>query len=903
MSYLSNRAYTSKSVSSVIYSDMHGVDFSGDGSEISRHRFSYLENMYRDYDGDGAGAVESIPGFRRIAKVSGKANGLFSYRNAKGEDVIVAHISDKIYTVPVNKMDALHALTYVCDAANNESRAFRSNGSLYILDGENIIRVCDGFAGKIGDTGGGIYVPTTYINGKEHEQRNLLTRSFREKTVLASASSHALGSDEIKYVITDAEKKTCKAVGLSEEAGEELYIPSRTKIANTYYSVTEIEAKAFANASSVKQCRIAEGVRHVGNLAFWGCTSLESVILPNSLVSLGNGVFTDCTSLSELHLGGSLQSVGANVISMCGALKSIGYAKDSVEFSKIDGKEAFGDRTVEYDVVQRSIDIGIEIYSPAVSVSSVTVDDETCEFRVYEKGGLCKKIAFSTEDGAELEGKTVVIEGVLSSLSKDYRGVFSGFLSSRFNKDGEVDSVIKGCTVAESFDGRIFITGNPDYPGVCFYSALDSSGENNPLYFGELNYFCDGGSFGNTALLSTGDNLAVFKAADDGGGSIYYHASHDTGIDIIPKIYPVTSTHSGVISLSEAKSFFDDPVFITERGLCALDRKQINLERSVSVRSHNVNPKLLTEELGKIKLAVWRGYLAVAINGRIYLADSRDTFRHGTGSVEYEWYYLDGVGSWSGGERVYRYSPIASEGLEAHPDADGVAQGTVYSRIAENGTQFYTVENDVYYEVYPTDEYTGGTFHPIKQLLSVKERLFFLTDDGTFMVFNNDMRGVIPTVLESIYTDKEEREAYLKALGRRIHPYFYSFDDRAPRYAMVTAKDNCGIPHLEKNTVKNSLTVKCRALSSATLRCEVGTDREGYSEICRFPGTDFSFGDMNFSSLTFSTTDVYTVPVSEKTKGWVEKQISLFSDGFRCPFGVYTVAYRFSVRGRIKKNR
>jgi hypothetical protein len=293
----------------------------------------------------------------------------------------------------------------------------------------------------------------------------------------------------------------------------------------------------------------------------------------------------------------------------------------------------------------------------------------------------------------------------------------------------------------------------------------------------------------------------------------------------------------------------------------------------------------------------------VAIDGRIYLADSRDTFKHDTGAVEYEWYYLNGIGSWSGGERVYRYSPIASEGFLAHPDTDGIATGTVYSRKIESDTVYYTSESGIYYEVYPTDEYTGGTFHPLRQLLSVKERLFFLTADGTLMVFNNDMRGVIPTALESIYTDKDEREAYVSALGRRIHPYFYSFGNRAQRCAMITPKDNCGIPHLEKNTVKDSLALKCRALSSATIRCEVGTDRDGYSEICRFPGCDFSFGDMNFSSLTFSTTDVYTVPVSEKTKGWIEKQISLFSDGFRSPFGVYTLAYRFSVRGSIKKNR
>ena len=37
------------------YSNMRGVDFTGDGSNIQSDRFAYLENMYRDYEGEGAG--------------------------------------------------------------------------------------------------------------------------------------------------------------------------------------------------------------------------------------------------------------------------------------------------------------------------------------------------------------------------------------------------------------------------------------------------------------------------------------------------------------------------------------------------------------------------------------------------------------------------------------------------------------------------------------------------------------------------------------------------------------------------------------------------------------------------------------------------------------------------------
>ena len=905
MSYIKRRALSNKTVSSVVYSDMHGVDFSGDGSEISRHRFSYLENMYRDYDGDGAGAIESIPGYRLIASLNLTPRGLFTYRTANGEEMLVIHASDKIFRLPVNDIDcADKEPVYLCNAQDRESRAFRVGGELFILDGDGIIRISDTFCGKIGDTGGGIYVPTTYINGKEHEQRNLLTRVFYEKTVLGDAHTHAFGTDEIKYSVISAEEKTCRAVGLFDPDVKEIYVPSRTRIGDTYYSVTEIGTKAFANATKATVCRIAEGIRRVGNLAFWKCTSLESVILPDSILAVGDAAFSDCTSLSELHLGANLTSLGANVISMCGALKSVSYAKDSQAFSKIEGTSYLGDRTVEYETEKRSVSVGIDVFSPAVSITSVKTDGASLPFCTYDSDSVIKKIRIDCEDAADMNGRTVLIEGVLSSDPKDYANGHAGFLSSRFIADSDVCNVIGKCRIAESFDGRIFLTGNPEYPGVTFFSSIDSTGENNPLYFGELNYFCDGvGGFDNVALLATADSLAVFKEQNDGEGSIYYHTAHDTGIDLIPKIYPVTYVHSGIMAFGDVKSFFDDPVFITECGLCAIDKKQINLERSIAVRSHNVNPKLLTEDLRAARLTVWRGYLVISVGGRMYLADSRDTFRHSTGSIEYEWYYLTGIGNTRGGERVYRYSPYASDGFFAHADTDGYARGTVYSSKRGEKLVYYTAEDGIYYEVYPTEEYTGGTFYPAKLVCTVGERLFFLSEDGSLSVFNNDMRAKLPKSIEELYGDEEERAAYISALGRRIDPYYYSFGNRAPRYALVTAKDNCGIPHLEKDTVMGSLTLKCRSISSAVIRCEVGTDKEGYCEICRFPGMNFSFTDVNFSALTFSTTDTYTVPVSEKSKGWVEKQISLYSDGFRAPFGVFTLAYRFTVRGKIKKNR
>ena len=63
---------------SVIYSAMRGVDLRGDGSAVERYRFADAENMYKDYESGGEGAVESIPGYRRLLDLGAEIHGIFA---------------------------------------------------------------------------------------------------------------------------------------------------------------------------------------------------------------------------------------------------------------------------------------------------------------------------------------------------------------------------------------------------------------------------------------------------------------------------------------------------------------------------------------------------------------------------------------------------------------------------------------------------------------------------------------------------------------------------------------------------------------------------------------------------------------------------------------------------------
>jgi hypothetical protein len=347
-------------------------------------------------------------------------------------------------------------------------------------------------------------------------------------------------------------------------------------------------------------------------------------------------------------------------------------------------------------------------------------------------------------------------------------------------------------------------------------------------------------------------------------------------------------------------SFYDDPVFICEEGPCALDKKNLALERSVICRSHTVNARLLTEDLASIRLAKWQNYLVLLAGEHAYLADAHQTYAHHTGGFAYEWYYLTGLGTYRDDAPVYRYSSEPKEGYrlyDGHYD-EPVENETVYSLVSETETVYYVIRNNGMYLVYLSEERKGGTFSPARCVMGMEEYLFFGTESGDLCLFNNDKRGIPPKQLaESSDFDPEE---YKLRNGRRIHSDFYDFDHHAPRYALATKRDNCDIPHLTKSTVKGSLSLKCRGYTSSALLLEVGTDRSGYREGVSLPGSTFSFDSLDFAAMTLDNSPYFTLSFREKEKNWIEKQVTMYTTAFRGPFGLYSVSYRYTVQGRIK---
>ncbi len=886
----------------VSYSAMRGVDFSSAEGDMKRYRFSYLENMYKDYEGGGAGIIESIPGFRKAYATGRRIHSIFSHRDENGDEYIVIHAGEYLYRASLKDLVANIAMPKpITTLSDNKSRGFVSGCDLYILDGNDIIKIAGN--GEISHVSNGDitpYIPTTYYNGVELEQRNLLTNSFREKYLISAASDMATESYGLSYRIISTDEHTVTVSGIDPGVSGNVNIPAYVLLSGIKYKVTQIEEKAFMSNKKITWVSIPESVKQINAYAFYGCTSLREVIVSDSVEKIGKAAFFGCTALSIFYLGVGTHHIYADAFTNCTNLKSINYGSDEYSFSLIQIEASITGININYSTRYTAISVEIPIFTPAALLKSVTLGGVSTAYSTKTENGMITAVVINATDKNAVDGKEVVITGEAGDGKFTLNSTGTNFIAQEGQSINGRDAIL-GCTVCESFDGRVFLAGNPRLPNTVFYSTRDDTGKNNPTYFGILNYFNDGtGSFTVQSLLAAGESLAVFKSGDDGGGSIYYHTPQQTGIDILPKIYPVSYIHSGISANGESISFFDDRLFLSPLGLTSLDKQMINLERSIGIRSHNVNRMLLSEKLSDISMTKWGGYLALCANGRIYLADSRQTFTHPTGHTEYEWYFLSGIGTYSNESQVFKYCSHAKEGYATHPTkSDEVATRTIYYDLVVDHLVFYTKENGVKYEVYTDGECTGGIFNPACCVFGTGDNiLIFGTENGDVCIFNNDKRGVPPPWLKDMegFNELEYKEHF----GKALHPYYYSFNFHAPRYAMSTVSDNGGFPNLMKSTVKHSLAVKLRTIGNGNLFCEVGTDRSGYKEISKMPAGVLNFEEMDFSILSFANTEYSTLPIKEREKGWIEKSMSFYTNEYSSPFGIYSITYRFEIKGRIK---
>jgi hypothetical protein len=823
--------------------------------------------MWRDYESEQGAAVETFPGFRRVAKslgldivegeergAVGAVHGLYHFRSRKGGDYLVVHAGTRLYAFEENALAsgdyeeiAKRSAIISTGVADNDSTGFIYNNNLYILDGSHYLTVTavDGEGTTIKASAVDAYVPTTYYNGNVYEQRNMLTNTAVQ---VETGGGEYVGGEPNSSVRGDA------------------------AVYGYYYQIGGYK---------------------------WSYQSVNYRKLP---------VIEMAHSVKRVWFGDK---------------ECILYDKDNRVVNKnVDGEVFlyFGELDTDY------FHSGLPEYKQVVfnySLKTITLDGESIEVvdNVYLYTGYQEGVYYAQE---------VKIE--LSLHPSHFRTLENMKSFAEDNSDYEKTTIeaINGCTKAAVFDGRVFLTGNGELPNTVFYSHRNLTGANDPAYFGVYNYFNDGtGNTPNVDILSTPSMLMVMKRDTVQDGSVYYHVGMDNtdsgSADLLPRLYPSTQGAAGLGSAGGGKpsrlscNFLDDPVFLSKRGLEAVGKETVNLERTITHRSSNVDRLLIREDLSRATMAEWKRYLAICCRGHVYLADSRYMIQHPDGSYQYEWYYLEGLGTydsyaprWAYWLDFYPYIELEgaeSVSLDKFLTLDGKRVGDVYllheSGELEDGAtvmvapavhpeddahvvDLYYVESDgVKYLVgINGDEKVGvGNFYPATKIVTLGDRLIFGTDNGDICIINTDKRG------EAVDGRAVEYD--------RIDRSYYTFNGVAYRSGCAVRLDDCDAKAL-KATVCGTTSARFKMMPGSHCKVNISLDGRNWQTLGEAYSSRFDFADIDFGNFSFAENENNVVVFPEMTRGWINKQYYFYSDRYQAPFGLYELSYVYYISGKIR---
>ena len=519
----------------------------------------------------------------------------------------------------------------------------------------------------------------------------------------------------------------------------------------------------------------------------------------------------------------------------------------------------------------------------------------------------------------------------------------------------EIENIITACTIATIFDNRVFLSGNPRYPNHIFYCGRNTTGYVDPTYFGILNYMQDGvGETAITGMIPVADSLMVLKGDTQQDGSVFFHTPTTTSDHIQPVIYPSTQGLAGTGCLGACINFLDDPVFISRLGIEGIGQLSVRYERAIEHRSSLIDAKLVNMDLTRANLAEWNGYLLVSVDGKVFMADSRQRYAHESGTPQYEWYYLEDIGVYEEQYEEYKYAKdqydyltgktvkicadclrpiedcecgknnvieiplvVASEVMNAETGVVEDLRGLTANPPTKEGN----ASCEVFYEVIKAkvtdDEETPEVSFGVNYIIHKIYNIYTGESKGYEALLCESGKGahtggvfcpatIFKTIDYNLFFGVENGDICSFNFDKRedngeIAPRWYSFNERAILSGCATKMDNCGIPHLTKTTVKKSTVIKTKTFSKSAAKVKVRTNKKAYNQIARINSGIFSFDDMDFSDFSFNTEGQTLYAVKEKEKKWVEKQYYIFSDEYQRPFALYYISYRYTIAGRYKE--
>ena len=185
---------------------------------------------------------------------------------------------------------------------------------------------------------------------------------------------------------------------------------------------------------------IPQGIRIIGDDAFYACNSLTSVTIPDSVTTIGDYAFYSCDSLASITIPGSVTTIGNSTFRHCDSLTSV-TIPDSV--TTIGDSAFFScDSLTSVTIPDSVTTIGDDAFNYCESLTSVTIPNSVTTIG-DDAFSNCESLTNLTVFRGSYAEEWVLAHGYTCTYIKP-TGLSCGDLTYRIQEDGT--AIIIGCT-------------------------------------------------------------------------------------------------------------------------------------------------------------------------------------------------------------------------------------------------------------------------------------------------------------------------------------------------------------------------------------------------------------------------------------------------------------------------